>query len=280
MIKNTIQMINILLPTDFSQSSINAIEYAMQLFRNEECNFYIHHVQKTSNYVTDDLMTSPSHSTVHQSILNTPKQKLQGICLRLRKENPESNIHSIIDYDSFIASVKQVVTSKNIHLIIMGTNGATGAIEIFLGSNTQNVIKKVDCPVIAIPQGFSFVFPKKILFARNSGAVSLDASRPFLKTIFQKFTPIIEMIHIQEEKTLLTENVDDILEDELFENVTYSKHSLVNIPYEYAISSAIQFFNTVFVILSLKKKNAIENFLKAYTSEKQFVNKTPILILK
>jgi len=57
-------MKSILLPTDFSENSKNAIEYAMRLFENEQCTFYVLHVQKASHYATDDLMAAPANTSI------------------------------------------------------------------------------------------------------------------------------------------------------------------------------------------------------------------------
>ena len=49
-------MKNILLPTDFSENSWNAIEYALKLFEKKSCNFYLLHV-KSLSYISEGDMT-------------------------------------------------------------------------------------------------------------------------------------------------------------------------------------------------------------------------------
>ena len=46
----------------------------------------------------------------------------------------------------------------------MGTKGATGSLGVLFGSNTIHVLKKVKCPVIAIPEGFAYKKPIELLF--------------------------------------------------------------------------------------------------------------------
>ena len=50
-------MKSILLPTDFSKNSINAIEYAVNLFKDEPVEFFVLNIQKASTFVSDDLMS-------------------------------------------------------------------------------------------------------------------------------------------------------------------------------------------------------------------------------
>ncbi|MCK5442893.1 MAG: hypothetical protein KAJ23_13470 [Maribacter sp.] len=41
----------------------------------------------------------------------------------------------------------------------MGTQGATGAGDILLGTNTRHVIKKAACPILAVPSDFTYKTP-------------------------------------------------------------------------------------------------------------------------
>ena len=72
-------MKNILLPTDFSDNSKNAIQYAMEFFKNERCTFYILNVQKASSYTTDNLMVAPENTTIHQSVISDAKKTSQCV---------------------------------------------------------------------------------------------------------------------------------------------------------------------------------------------------------
>jgi hypothetical protein len=63
-----------------------------------------------------------------------------------------------------INEIVDVVKERDIDLIVMGTKGATGAKEVFLGTNTMYTIKKTNCAVIAVPEDFNYQNPKEILF--------------------------------------------------------------------------------------------------------------------
>ena len=59
-------MKGILLPTDFSNNSLNAIDGAMQIFANSKCTFFILNVQKATSFISDDLMTAIKHTPVFE----------------------------------------------------------------------------------------------------------------------------------------------------------------------------------------------------------------------
>ena len=66
-------MKNILLPTDFSKNSINAIGYALEFLKDQKCQFYILNVQKASSFITDDMMVVNSSTTIYKTLINSKK---------------------------------------------------------------------------------------------------------------------------------------------------------------------------------------------------------------
>ena len=60
-----------------------------------------------------------------------------------------------------------MVTGYNIDCIVMGTKGASGLKEVFLGSETMHVIKKATIPVIGVPDSYQYRDLKDVLFATD-----------------------------------------------------------------------------------------------------------------
>ena len=76
-------------------------------------------------------------------------------------------------------------------MIIMGTKGATGIKEMFFGSNTAEVMRTIDCPTLAIPEGASFREPKKILLAVDYDDLELNVLDPVLRIARQNESQIL-----------------------------------------------------------------------------------------
>ena len=157
-------MKNILLLTDFSEASKNAIHYALQLFEKQLVNFHLVYVHKASAFTSADLMSS-STENLYASIVKSPKEDLSDLVSTLKTtyNNSQHQFTEHIDYDVFTDAVNQLVEIQNIELIVMGTNGVTGADEVVFGSHTLNVIRKVECPTLVIPKTFKFIKPNEIL---------------------------------------------------------------------------------------------------------------------
>src|SRR5690606_28009368 len=91
---------------------------------------------------------------------------LEKIEKKIQKEysNPKHKFEKISAFSLLNEEIKQQVKEKNIDLVVMGTQGATGAEQILFGTHTVHAIKRVKCPLLAIPSGFPFKSPVNILF--------------------------------------------------------------------------------------------------------------------
>ncbi len=159
-------MFKILLPTDFSDNAWNAICYAMEFFKNEECTFYLLHTYTPAFYRMDYMMGGPSFSAIPDTGVDISLAGLEKTVedVKTSFNNPKHRVKTISAFNLLTDEINEVSLEKDIDLIVMGTQGATGAKEIFLGSNTVFVMRKALVPVLAIPEGYEFKPVKTIVF--------------------------------------------------------------------------------------------------------------------
>ncbi|WP_299799361.1 universal stress protein [uncultured Maribacter sp.] len=191
-------MKHILIPTNFSSNSWNALEYAVNLFTNEQCIFYILHVDELSNSDIQGnsllVMTRPNRITA--------KEKLQ-VVLKKISSLYANQLHQFIaleEYGNLIDHIKKTVESKKIDIIVMGTKGATGLKTSFLGTNTGNVITKVVCNVLVIPENAIAKAPNKVAFPTD---FNLFYTYPILNSITEILeisNAKLDVIHVTQTK--------------------------------------------------------------------------------
>lgn len=159
-------MKRIILPTDFSKNSINAIRYAMRLFEDEESTFYLMNTYTPAIYQAEYVLHSPGQIGLGDIYQSESQEQLEKLQARLEKEfnNPKHQLMTHSAFNILVDEVVSVCKNEKADLVIMGTQGASGAKEIFLGTHTVHVIKKAKCPVIAIPAEFTFHRPAQVLF--------------------------------------------------------------------------------------------------------------------
>lgn len=156
---------NVLLPTDFSKNSCNAIAYAMELFKNEKCNFFFLHTYTPSFYRMDYMLGGPLFSAIPDSGVDISLAGLEKTLKDVKKtyNNPKHTYSIISAFNTLTDEINEVTVEKEIDMVVMGTQGATGAKEIFLGTNTVYVLRKAIAPVLVIPENYTFQKFKKVL---------------------------------------------------------------------------------------------------------------------
>ncbi len=198
-------MKTILLPTDFSKNSINAIDYAMELFKNVPCNFYILNVQKASSFISDDMMVVSSSATIYNTIIDAAKKSISNIISNIKKTSSSDNHHffSVVDYDNFIDSINQTIDKHQVDLIVMGTKGASGLEKVIFGSNTVRVMQRCNVPVLAIPDGCEFSILDKVAFTTNHQTLfNIDELLP-LNDMLEMHHSKLNVLHIADENHLV-----------------------------------------------------------------------------
>ncbi len=191
-------MKKILLPTDFSDNSIKAISYAFKIFKNAKCKFYLMHTYMPPVYNAEYLVGSPGLIGLGDVMQETSMTQLEKLKSRLEKEYNNPN-HSLVIHTAFntlVNEVMETVESEGIHLVVMGTKGATGAEEILFGTNTVHVIRKANCPVLVVPPNFEYENPMEILFPTDYEIVYNKEKLSPLLDIANEYGSQINVLHV------------------------------------------------------------------------------------
>src|SRR5690606_18254529 len=192
-------MKKILLPTDFSENSLNAIRYAIQLFSDEECIFYLLNTYTPVLYDSDYILHSPASSLSLDELYKQNSEKRQHkVKDQIREEFPNALHHYklISSFSLLNEEIKEQVTSKEIDLIVMGTQGATGAIQILFGTHTVHAIRRATCPLLAIPSGCKYTSPVNILFPTDYDINYTAGHLKLLKFLANAHGAVIHVFHI------------------------------------------------------------------------------------
>lgn len=148
---------NILVPVDLSESSLNALDTAVNVAKKHEAALYVLYVDENSFYKMDDKSTSYLSNTINNADVISA---LAGAIQHTHTVKPvvlheEGNVCDMILKSSFF---------HHIDLIVMGSHGASGYRDGFIGNNTYNVMKHATCPVLSVPQKRKLNGMNKILF--------------------------------------------------------------------------------------------------------------------
>lgn len=246
----------ILLPTDFSDNAWHAINYATELYKNEDCDFYILNVFSTKGNVMENLMNlEPGGSLYENKKIDSENglaKVLEKLILR-DKSDPKHQFKTISIFNNTIDAIKDVVELKDIEIVIMGTKGETYSRETAFGNTAIYVMEKVrNCPVLVVPKKAKLVLPKEIVFPTSYKTHYKRRELSYLTDISKKCDSTIAILHIKSEDELeKKQNENKALLEEILEGATYSFHTLshnsiglaVNIFIESRGSDMVAFIN-------------------------------------
>jgi len=225
-------MKNILLPTDFSDNSWNAIFTMLKMYNKVPCHFYILHAYEPKAMNMLGRKSQQRLGVIYDSLSEYSDQELNKILAYL-KENHHNTNHTfeiVSKSDKLVNAAKEVLSEKDIDLLCMGTQGATGAKQVFMGSNTVKVLKQVsNCPIMAVPNDYNFQTLKSLVFSTDFSKKYEKHQLSALTELAMLWKAAIQIVHVtlefalnDQQKTnrkLLEERLGDL--DVTFHNVDF-----------------------------------------------------------
>lgn len=276
-------MKNILLPTDFSENSWNAIKYALQFHKNTACNFYLLHVTVISNYATGEYPLIPMGSLVYQTLLEQAKTSLKDLLEKIKQlpSNPKHKFYTISSYGFFTDAVNNQIDEKNIDLIVMGTKGASGLSEV-IGSNTGDLITKVKCPSLIVPEKAVYRDPKEIAFPTDYNVFYQHKILDTIAELAKMYDSAIRILHIVKKDETLTASQIENKEflNNFFLDEKHSFHILTNKKIEEGVQCFVESRNIDMIIMVAKNLNLFQRILfKPVVEEISYHIEIPFLVL-
>lgn len=144
-----IKIKNILLPTDFSKTSLAAAEYAVNLAMQYGAKIHLLYVLEKTPPILTIRTLDLSREKILESIETDAKSKLDKTIEKIKKHGNVEIIPALrkgIDYEEILNYSKE----KKIDVIVIATHGRTGLLHTLLGSVAEKVIRYSKTPVLVI----------------------------------------------------------------------------------------------------------------------------------
>ena len=235
----------ILLPTDFSENALKAINYALELYKDQECVFYLLNVFFIVPNNIESLIGMEPGSDLFEATKKKSEDQLHELLSKVAFNDNGNTKHSfqiISTFNEPFQAIKTAVEDKDIELIIMGTRGQTNARSKIFGSTAIDVMENVrNCPVIVVPQLSKCAIPKEIVFPTNYKTSVKKQELKHLINIAQISNASIKILHVSEDGKLNNQQTNNKkLLDEYFEEVSHSFHLLSQLSVPAAINCFVE----------------------------------------
>lgn len=217
----------ILIPIDFSETSMLAMDHATHLAKIEDSKVILIHVLKAGSYanVLPSLVDTNTDSNLRDHI----SAKMNSIGTEF-KNSTGVNYEIVLTEGNVASQVIDTAKELEVDLIIMGTHGVSGFQEFFIGSNAYRVVTSAMCPVLTVQSSTTVLGAKRILLPLDSSPHTRDKVREAtaMAKAFDAEVLIKAMItpNHEEEKSIFNLKVKQTEEFLANNNINYSSEFL------------------------------------------------------
>ena len=219
-------MKHILVPTDFSETADNAIEFALNSAKILPAKVTLLHTFEVNNNMYIDYMGVNKEFT--NTMLNDATFKLNELKKKILADY-EIEVDILVSTDSLQNSISKTAENKKIDLIVMGTLGASGLKSKLWGSRTASLIGRTDIPVMAIPSDYKWEKPQRILLTTNK----FEKEPVILNYLFELSDLYLASVQTavftdkeDVEEELFIDNKNNMIEYEEFLRKTYNEDTI------------------------------------------------------
>lgn len=249
----------ILVPIDFSETSLNAFKYAKDMAAKGGAFIDLLHVHHPSPILVEGAVVEERHSDVYlkKALVNIAKKNT----VKLNNDQEESeSLHVNPVYTEGLASGEIIKRSKEADLIIMGTTGESERLKKLLGSVSEKTAIKAFCPVLLIPEDAKYKGIKQIVYAYNPTSYDQRVIKELSK-ISIKNNATIHLVHVDDGSPYEEYDINTYLAH-MYDDVDF-RHSIIKSP---NVSEGINEFSSKvdadLIVVSKRKKRLAEKLFQ------------------
>jgi nucleotide-binding universal stress UspA family protein len=273
-------MKRILVPTDFSKHAEYALKVAAQIAKKNNGEIFLVHMLELPTSGNDALSTA--HEIPELMLFkNAAINKLDSVMAADYLEGIK--ISKIIQFELAFEGIVKNARVHNTDLIVVGSHGANGFQEMFIGSNAEKVVRNSEIPVLVIKREEQNFNADKFVYASD---FSEEAKKPFEKALkfAQEFEAHIHLVTINTPNNFKSTKVAQKTMDEFlaeFKINNCSTHIYNDINVEKGILHFAKSINADLIGMSTHGRKGLSHFFNGSISE-DLVNhaKRPVVTFK
>ena len=274
-------MVNILVPTDFSELSGNATRFAIKIANKLNGTVTLVHVMKTVTAVRATMQERIQK--IETELTQDATEKLNALAHEFSKQvrfTEPIKLRIAKGAGPFEETLKKEAKRAHAGLIIMGTHGASGLKKVMMGSNTTAVIASGTVPVMAIPKQGDFKGFRNVIYATN--LKNAEKELKLLIPYVEKFNATLHLVHVTksgDKVEALEEKIDKIVEKADYKKIVTMV--LVDSDVDAALAQYINISKSEMLAMFTRKLSFYEKlFDRSVTRRMAFHSTIPLLAFK
>lgn len=217
-------MKRILVPTDFSEQAENALRVAAQLANKYNAEIFLLHMLELPANVIDPA-TRDNSDTMPESLfyMKLAHKRFTELMSKDFLKGIEV-IETVLFHEAF-EGIMKVTEENDCDFIVMGSQGATGVKEFFVGSNTEKVVRNSPIPVLVIKQEIPLFEVKNFVYATD---FTPAMQKPFEKAVefAKKIDATMHLVYINTSNKFKTSDQMEEKMKDFSKNINYDNYTL------------------------------------------------------
>jgi nucleotide-binding universal stress UspA family protein len=273
-------MNRILVPTDFSEQAENALRVAAMLAKKQNADIYLLHMMEIPMQQIDP---GAVRSDIPEALffMKLAHKKFEDL---MESDYLEGiTVYETVKADITFNEIKDSCKEFDIDLIVMGSHGASGLKEMFIGSNAEKVVRSSDVPVLVIKNHHSSFDINNFVFAsdfKNDNKKTYEQAVKFATLLNAK----IHLLMVNTANNFITTHdsknrINDFISGQTFENYSINIHNDTTV--EQGILNFSKELDAELIGISTHGRQGIAHFFNSSISE-DLVNhaKRPVITFK
>ncbi len=262
-------MNKIIVPIDFSEHSEYALEAAVKLAKGNDAEIIALHMLEMS----DSVLTSTDAEQQQKAVFFLKLAEKRFNEFLDKPYLKEANVTPLVKHFKVFSEVNDVAKDQGADLIVMGSHGTSGLSEIFVGSNTEKVVRHSEVPVLVLKHKFNKDHLKDVVFASDFSAESVAVYQK-AKTLFQDFKAKLHLLHVNlpSDRFRSTNEIDQTVSNFLMKaEGNLDKLSQINFVSDYTVEKGVlNFANKIgadLIAVATHGRTGIAHFFEGSISE-------------
>lgn len=259
-------MTTVIVPVDFSPTSLNAAEYAAKFLQG---HYGVNLVLYNSFSKADDAKEATA--------------KLEALKQKLQASHPV-NMEVLAHHESdFVAGLEKAARHRSANLIIMGITGRSVLGQLIFGSNTLKMVETKACPVLIVPDHASFTKMENVMLTSDfKDTVNSTPSGP-IKDFLSIYKPKLHIVNVDPDHYIsLTETYEN--EKQALSRLLGEYNPEFYFMRLWDVDEALTLFandRSIDLIIAVRKNHSFMEklFKSSRTKQLTFHNKLPILVI-
>lgn len=271
-------MKTIIVPTDFSPVSINALNYAADMALAVNASLILLHVYQMP--VSSNNTDIPLPMMDYRELEEIQQKRIEEFKTRMINEKSAAlTIATLVRMGSLVDELKTLSAEKKPFAIVMGTKGAGFVQRLLVGSSTLSVLRNITFPVLVVPPDASFRSIRHIGFACDFQKIQETTPVSLIKEWVATFQADLRVLNVDSNKANVRDTAQQsVLLYTLLQDM-HPQYSYIDSPeVEAGISSFAEDNQIDLLIVIPRKHRLLETlFQKSHTKDLIFHSQIPIL---